>query len=751
MRVSTNRHCVQVRVDAGATTPMLCCDSDRGELATAGNTAPNTTLTGSALAPHELTRLATRVERAAELSARATVYCALFLVPLLITSPDAMFGYGDVPKVAAVRVLAGIIAIAWLAHAAAGSVRTGRVPAVPSPFHTARWITFSAAAFLLTAAVSSAVSVSQGSAFLGAYPGFDSTDLYSLASYVVIGATAARFMRSRRDTELALWSLALAGGLASIYAIAQFAGLDPLHFDRFEVNDGRTPLTFGNPAFAGSFLTISLFASVGLFFLRKRPVSRAGFMAFALVVLQTAALGTAASRGAWVGAGVGALVFAGIVLAGHRRTDSGMPWRHLGMLGLPVGLAMVTGLVFVAGGSGSSSAADRLQSFNGDLPGSGLNGRQATWTATIELIEERPWLQGESSNAVLRHMFGYGPDSYRYAYQLVAPDEHVDTFVPHAHNSFLNITTELGFAGLLAWTALTIAVVVTGISIARDRKAQRWTRLMSAAVTAAFVAHAVDQLANVPRAADSLAMWALIGIVVALAAVSRDRRGEQLETTAAISVPGQTDRQNTSAVALIAPAIALIAIAVVAGVTFLANAGHVMADRAAASLQSEMLRGALVSDLSKTAGRASRLASDVAYYHTLEAMALDAGSQAVTTNPPLRQSLAARALNAREAAASAIRLSPTENFSYARALSAAGLAAEGVERYELAVALSPRYWAAWLELAAAYATVGRVADGVAALSQAEKLIARQADVTRQDPLNLENFASVQSALGIRPN
>jgi hypothetical protein len=327
----------------------------------------------------------------------------------------------------------------------------------------------------------------------------------------------------------------------------------------------------------------------------------------------------------------------------------------------------------------------------------------------------------------------------------VAPDEHVDRFVPYAHNSFLNIATELGIAGLLAWTILSIAVVITGVSLARNRSAQPWIRLMSAAIVGALVAHGVDQLANVPRAADSLSMWTLIGMAVALAGIATRSKTDHGEEPTMASVE---PKKQASAVALAVPAIAVIAIAVVAGVTILANAGHVLADRAAATLQSEMIQGALVSDLSDTADRASGLAGDVAYYHSLEAEALNTASQAISSNPSLRQGFARRSLDAKEAAAAAIPLSPTENLAYAAALSRHGRVTEAVERYELAVRLSPRYWAAWLELAGAYAAVDRIEEGKAALSRAEELISHQADVTRNDEVNLKNFAAVELALRV---
>src|SRR3546814_3614806 len=83
-----------------------------------------------------------------------------------------------------------------------------------------------------------------------------------------------RASEPRRGFMSLLAALSVSGAVASVYGIAQHAGIDPLRFDRFEVNSGRAPLTFGNPAFAGSFLTMSLFATAGLFILNRRRAVR---------------------------------------------------------------------------------------------------------------------------------------------------------------------------------------------------------------------------------------------------------------------------------------------------------------------------------------------------------------------------------------------------------------------------------------------------------------------------------------------
>jgi putative inorganic carbon (HCO3(-)) transporter len=683
------------------------------------------------------------VERISVAAARWTVYAAVVAVPLLIVSPDAMFGYADVPRVAAARALAALLTVFGIVNGAASVWRTGRVglPAV-----RARWLTGAITAFLLANVISTALSVTPSGSFAGAYPGYDGADLYSLLSYVVIGAGAAACMRERRHVMRLLAALALAGAVASLYGIAQSAGFDPLHFARFEVNSARTPLTFGNPSFAGSFLSISLFATAGLFMFDRRGSWKISFALWAMFAVQAFALGSAASRGSWVGVAVGGAVFAGLAMSRGRRSRT---WPRLTALAIPFVIAFALLASFSPGGH-AGEPASRLQSLNGDLVAGGLNGRLTTWRASLGLISARPWIDGEPSNAALRGLFGYGPDTFRYAYQLVAPDEHVASFVPHAHNSALNVGVELGALGLVAWTVMTITVIITAARLALSGKSVFWVRMVAASLAAAYTAHAVDQLANVSKASDTLAMWALTGALLALVAVAR--RCDP-------GLPVQAERGPAAAPAnarlsAIGPAIAIPLVAAVIAFTWVGNAGHLRADFEAANLQSAMLKGAKVSTLSSSAGAAADAAPDVPLYHTLEAMALDSAAAAVSPFSSLREQLSDEALDARRQAASGGIL-PGEQFSLARSLYVASVSQpvlldDAVTAYERLTALTPNYWAAWLELAAAYGRAGRVEEGVAALKPAAEMVRRQPAAITGDPETLAGFEAVHRILGLEP-
>jgi hypothetical protein len=76
--------------------------------------------------------------------------------------------------------------------------------------------------------------------------------------------------------------------------------------------------------------------------------------------------------------------------------------------------------------------------------------------------------------------------------------------------------------------------------------------------------------------------------------------------------------------------------------------------------------------------------------------------------------------------------------------------AEAVSEYEKAVALAPGFWSGWLELAAAYGAASRTADGIESLQKASGLLRKQAQVTREDPETLEEFAVTHRLLGLEP-
>jgi tetratricopeptide (TPR) repeat protein len=295
-------------------------------------------------------------------------------------------------------------------------------------------------------------------------------------------------------------------------------------------------------------------------------------------------------------------------------------------------------------------------------------------------------------------------------------------------------------------------VLWVGARLAWRKGSVFWVRVTAAALTAAFVGHFVDQLVNVPRAADSAAFWTLVGAMTALCVVAARANASQ-ESARAASPPASRLRPVLAA---LAPAIAVPLAAGILALTWLGNAGHVRADFEAARLQSAMTQGARVSDISTIAGEASGLAPDVAHYHTLEAMALESAAGVLLPGSAAWAQFEARALDARRAAVAASPLGPAERLSLARAFYRRAVAVEpdmiggAVAEYETAVALAPRFWGPWLELAAAYGEAGRTADGVAALQKASDLLRKQAQVTREDPATLSEFAAAHRLLGLEP-
>lgn len=246
--------------------------------------------------------------------------------------------------------------------------------------------------------------------------------LYGLLAYAALA-----FFLSRRPAHhrTLLELLALAGALASSYALWQRAGLDPLPWGGDIIT--RPSSTLGNPIFLGAFLAISLPLTLALFLGAVRRETRLLWGLF--LFLQGGALTAAASRGPLFGglAGVATVL---LLLRGTAR-------------GWAVGL-MAAG--FLLGSSlGSANPTSRL----GDPVGETGQVRVLIWEGTVAMLRARPE----------RLLTGYGPEGLLVGFPSHAPPalgqiEDPSATADRAHNGVWEVTATLGLPGLGLWLFL---------------------------------------------------------------------------------------------------------------------------------------------------------------------------------------------------------------------------------------------------------------------------------------------------------
>lgn len=479
---------------------------------------------------------------------------AAVLVPLLVLSESSFITFTDLPKVAALRILASLAAALLLFQLAMWLFRPQDRVAVERPPASGNrvkaWLRADPARLLIVAgvalgcvvAVSTALSISVPVSFWGKEPGRDGYGLYTTAAYLALFIAIALRLKSPAQVWRLWGAIALAGFGAALIGIAQQWGLAP--FGVAGTAGNRVTGPSGNPIFLGA-----LFAGTA-------PIAAAGALAFVMRYSWRPWLGVALfmgtylfllaqaftiSRGPWAGMAAGGLVFLALVwlTAGRRAallfalaavaaliavattvwvskpaatglTSPGNAAQDLAVGGLESGLQPqvdVTSLVASRFGSGqlAESAELRLENWRGAV-------ELSLARPPVPLSSDKPWAVGA--------LFGYGPDTYRYVYPLSEPSpENIrSSLTDAAHNEYLNRLVETGLAGLLAYLAL--GAVIAGVGVWVVVRARRTAAAPAAAlavgVLAALAGRAVEQGSGVPQVSDTLVLWIGAGLLASL-------------------------------------------------------------------------------------------------------------------------------------------------------------------------------------------------------------------------------------------
>lgn len=294
------------------------------------------------------------------------------LVPLAFLDRDyalseAIIAYVEVPKVALLRTLAGLMAILWLIEWGI----QGRLPFLsqikgqalklqPSQWWSklvdwlrvepTRWVVLAVWFFLGTTLLSTVLSASFTVSLWGEIPGQDGYPTYTIFAYIVLFGVIATHLKTRAQLWRLLGAVALTGVLVAGYGVLQHYGHDFLGLTE-PTGGGQSRVTsfMGNAIFSAAVLTMSipvtlLLATMSLrepvtstdnFRIRLSPRLLAlAVLAFwvALLTVQLLGITFTLSRGPWLGtllALAGFLGMAGLFVS----------WRALSRAALVLGLA----------------------------------------------------------------------------------------------------------------------------------------------------------------------------------------------------------------------------------------------------------------------------------------------------------------------------------------------------------------------------------------------------------------------------
>jgi hypothetical protein len=232
----------------------------------------------STTSPISTTELQSWLNRAIE----ALWLLTVFLVPLAFFGQDyakseTIIAYVEVPKVALLRTLVGLMAVLWLidwglhgAPSVGSSFRLTTLRVLPAQWltwlknvmrgHPHRWLFLAVGFYVGTTLLSTALSGSFRVSLWGEVPGQDGYAAYTVAAYVILFTMIATRLKSRPQLFRLLAAIVAMGVLISGYAVLQHHGHDFL--DLSEQTGGRVTSFMGNRIFAAAvMMTITVTAA----------------------------------------------------------------------------------------------------------------------------------------------------------------------------------------------------------------------------------------------------------------------------------------------------------------------------------------------------------------------------------------------------------------------------------------------------------------------------------------------------------
>ncbi len=206
----------------------------------------------------------------------------VFLVPLAFFDRDyakseTIIAYVEVPKVALLRTLVGMMAVLWLIDwGLYGTLNVGssfRLKTLPSQLtqrlarsikamrgHPHRWVFLAVGFYLGTTLLSTALSGSFTVSLWGEVPGQDGYPAYTVAAYVLLFTVIATHLKTQPQLWRLLGAIVAMGVLISGYAVLQHYGHDSLNL--MEITGGgasdRVTSFMGNAIFAAAVMLMTI-------------------------------------------------------------------------------------------------------------------------------------------------------------------------------------------------------------------------------------------------------------------------------------------------------------------------------------------------------------------------------------------------------------------------------------------------------------------------------------------------------------
>jgi O-antigen ligase len=402
-------------------------------------------------------------------------------VPLVFTR--AALSTGGWPKLTV--ALVGGLAVALLA---AVPVAIGGKLSIPRFTAPRGAFTVAVLVYLLALAVSVAIAPNSGSALWGLQDRPIGALLYLACAVLALATAAMADVRRLRQLVIAV---AVTGGVASLYAIAQHAGIDP--FDWPGALRGSAS-TLGNPNFAAGYFAVVL-PLAGWLVADGGLDRRLRLLGAVLVVLLVAGIATTRTIQGPAAAGAGLAAFGAAWLL----TRGGRPATVASGVMASLAVAGLGGAAFGVVGRGPLSAL----------------GARESWLQRLDFWEAA-WAMARDAPLLGVGFRAYGSEQRAYRTEEAALRLPASAQASDPHSVPLGMFAEGGF--LLGLAYLAVVAVVGWALVHGWRRSDASGRLLLAGLGGGWVAYQVQSLVSIDQAPLAVTHWLLAGAIIGLGA-----------------------------------------------------------------------------------------------------------------------------------------------------------------------------------------------------------------------------------------
>jgi tetratricopeptide (TPR) repeat protein len=283
------------------------------------------------------------------------------------------------------------------------------------------------------------------SIYLSVYPYASRIHTYKIINYLLIGSFLMNNTSRKQYLIRLVWAIVIFGGVYAIAALFLLKG-NFLGYKIFSLEQHHITFTFVNHNHFAGFLELVIWLCIGLV-LSSSGIKRLCFVILGICI--AVAILFTLSRGGIIGVSGGLILFC-VMSAHYRRAKKSI-------LLLMAFLAVVLFTVSMLGGF------DRVFERMGTLKTPAITGesRFGIWKDTINIIKNNLWI-------------GTGIGTFKYIYPKYQT-ESVKFAFNHAHNSYLELTSEIGIIGIVCFFSIIVilfAVVIRRLDFQHDKQLQ---------------------------------------------------------------------------------------------------------------------------------------------------------------------------------------------------------------------------------------------------------------------------------------